>query len=138
MADLRMPTINRVTISGRLTRDPDLRFTPSGAAVCTFRIASNQRYMDKSTKEWKDRATYVNVVAWRELAERLGERLKKGSAVFVEGALQSRSWEAEDGQKKSALEVRAFTTQVLDKAGLPEEEPAQVEEGTEQEEDLPF
>ncbi len=146
MAELRMPAVNRVIISGRLTRDPDLRYTPSGAAVCTFRIASSQRYKDRSTGEWKERVTYVNVVAWRELAERLGERLKRGSAVFVEGALQSRSWETEDGQKRSAMEIRAFTTQILDKLAPPGEEPVPAEEEEEEEEeeeggereDLPF
>ncbi len=140
MAELRMPVVNRVMISGRLTRDPDLRYTPSGAPVCTFRIASNQRYRDRSTGEWKERVTYVNVVAWRELAERLGERLKRGSAVFVEGTLQSRSWETEDGQKKSVMEIRAFTTQMLDKFGAPEEGAVPSEEGedADEEEDLPF
>lgn len=137
MAELRMPLVNSVMISGRLTRDPDLRYTPAGAPVCNFRIASNQRYKDKATGEWKDRTTYIDVVAWRELAERLGETLKKGSAVFVQGSLQSRSWETEDGAKRSTIEIRAFRTQILDRYGAPEQEPTSAEE-SEGEEDLPF
>jgi len=116
MAELRLGTLNKVLLMGRLTRDPESRYTPSGAAVLNFGLAVNRRFRDQSG-EWRDDVCYVNVVAWQKLAERLGEVLKKGSAVLVEGRLQSRSWEAQDGQKRSTIEVNAMTVQTLDKRG---------------------
>lgn len=114
MADLKLAMLNRVLITGRLTRDPELRYTPSGTAICNFRLASGRRYKDQSG-EWKDDPTYVNVVSWKKLAENCGEYLKKGSAVLVEGRLQSRSWETNDGQKRNVLEIVAQRVQFLDK-----------------------
>ena len=115
MADLKLPSLNRVLITGRLTRDPDLKYTPSGAAVCNFRIASGRRFKDQSG-EWKDDPTFVTVVSWRKLAENCGEYLKKGSAALVEGRLQFRSWETDDGTKKNVLEITAFRVEFLDRA----------------------
>lgn len=129
MADLKLPSLNRVLIAGRLTRDPDLRYTPSGTAVCNFRLASSRRFKDQSGG-WKDDSTFVNVVTWRKTAENCGEYLKKGSAVLVEGRLQSRSWETEDGQKRSTIEVVALRVQFLDRVGAPEKgAPPEVTEG---------
>ena len=119
MADLKLPSLNHVLIAGRLTRDPDLRYTPSGTAVCNFRLASGRRFKDQSG-EWRDDPTFVNVVTWKKTAENCGEYLKKGSAVLVEGRLQSRSWETEDGQKRSVLEIVAQRVQFLDRVGGPE------------------
>jgi len=116
MADLRLPSLNRVTLVGRLTRDPELRYIPSGAAVISFRIAVNRRYKAQSG-EWKDDTTFVDVVAWQALAERLNESLKKGSPVLVEGRLASRQWETQDGQKRSTVEVRAIAVQHLERMG---------------------
>lgn len=116
MAEVRLGTLNKVLLMGRLTRDPESRFTPSGAAVLNFGIAVNRRFRDQSG-EWRDDVCYVNIVAWQKLAERLGEVLKKGSAVLVEGRLQSRSWETKDGQKRSTIEVNAMSVQTLDKRG---------------------
>jgi len=129
MADLKLPSLNHVLIAGRLTRDPDLRYTPSGTAVCNFRLASGRRFKDQSG-EWRDDPTFVNVVTWKKTAENCGEYLKKGSAVLVEGRLQSRSWETEDGQKTSVLEIVAQRVQFLDRVGGPEKGiPSEVSEG---------
>ncbi|MEW6088638.1 MAG: single-stranded DNA-binding protein [bacterium] len=114
MADLRLGTLNRVFLIGRLTRDPELRFVPSGTAVVNFRIAVNRLYKTTSGEK-KEEVCYVNIVAWRKLAELCGEYLKMGSPVLVEGRLQSRSWETEDGQKRSNLEVVADKIEFLGK-----------------------
>lgn len=122
---LRLLQLNNTTLVGRLTRDPELRFTTSGAAVCRFDLAVNRRYKDK-TGEWKDDTSFIPVVVWREAGQRCGEKLKKGSPVFVEGRLKSKSWETKDGQKRSGLEVEALRVQFLEKAeGAPttDEEP---------------
>ncbi|MCK4352590.1 single-stranded DNA-binding protein [candidate division WOR-3 bacterium] len=116
MAEYRVPNINNVHITGNLTGDPDLRYTPDGQPVCNFQIASNRRYMDKKTNEWKDITTFVRVTCWRQLAERMGEVLRKGSAVYVEGMLQSRSWETPEGQKRTAIDISALRIQNLTKS----------------------
>ena len=121
MSDIKLVAVNKVLLSGRLTRDPELRYTPSGVAVMTFSLALNRRYKDQSG-EWKEEVSFVNVVAWQKQAELASEYLKKGSAVFVEGRLQSRSWETSEGQKRSVLEVRAERLQFLDRVKKEEEE----------------
>jgi single-strand DNA-binding protein len=112
--ELRLPTLNKVLITGYCTQDAELRYIQSGAAVCNVRIGSTRRFKD-GQGEWRDETCFVSVVAWRELAERCGNGLKKGSAVMVEGRLQSRSWETDDGQKRSVLEILADRIQFLDK-----------------------
>ncbi|MBI3293039.1 MAG: single-stranded DNA-binding protein [Elusimicrobia bacterium] len=101
---------------GRLTRDPELRYTPKGQALCRFDLAVNRRYKD-ATGEWRDDTAFVPVVVWRETAERCRDRLKKGSPVYVEGRLRSRNWETKDGQKRSGLEVDALRVQFLERLG---------------------
>lgn len=113
---IKLLSLNDVRLVGRLTRDPELRFTGKGAAVCRFDIAVNRRYKD-GTGEWKDDTSFIPVVVWREAGQRCGERLKKGSPVYVEGRLKSKSWETKDGQKRSGLEVDARGVQFLEKAG---------------------
>jgi len=135
-----MPQINRVIITGRITRDPELRYTPNGTAVINMGLASSRRFKD-SSGEWNEATTFLDTVAFGELAERCGEFLRKGSAVLVEGSLQSRSWESEAGQKRSKVELRAMRVQFLDKlgTGVPKEEREEKEEKTEEaEEELPF
>ncbi len=134
MAELKMPQINRVIISGRLTRDPELRYTPNGTAVINMGLASSRKYKD-SSGEWNEATTFLDTVAFAELAERCGEFLHKGSAVLMEGSLQSRSWETESGQKRSKIELKALRVQFLDKLGsvVPKEEKTE-----ETEEELPF
>lgn len=144
MADVRLATVNKVLLTGRLTRDCELRYTPSGAAVTNFSIAHNRRYKDQSG-EWRDETTFVNVVAWQRLAERCSEYLHKGSAVLVEGRLQSRSWETEDGQRRSVLEVRADRVEFLDRVSAEERsaarsgaQPEENEKTSETDDDIPF
>ncbi|MBI3312438.1 MAG: single-stranded DNA-binding protein [Candidatus Omnitrophica bacterium] len=110
-----MANLNRVFLMGNLTRDPELRYIPSGTAVATFTVASNRAYTS-SAGEKKEEACFVRVVTWARQAELCGEYLKKGSPVFVEGRLQSRSWETPDGQKRSTLEVVAQNVQFLSRA----------------------
>ena len=118
---IRLPQLNTVQLVGRLTRDPELRFTTAGAPVCRFDLAVNRRYKDK-TGEWRDDTSFIPVVVWREAGQRCGERLKKGSPVFVEGRIKSKNWETKDGQKRSGLEVDCLRVQFLEKAeGAPPE-----------------
>jgi len=112
---IRLVQLNNVQLVGRLTRDPELRFTTSGAPVCRFDLAVNRRYKDKSG-EWKDDTSFVPVVVWREAGQRCGEKLKKGSPVYVEGRLKSKNWETKDGQKRSGHEIEALRVQFLEKA----------------------
>jgi single-strand DNA-binding protein len=102
-----MANDNQVTIVGNLTDDPELRYTPNGAAVCKFRIAVNRRIPD-GAGGWKDgEASYFTVNAWRSLAENAAESLTRGSRVLVSGRLQYRSWENQDGDKRTAVEIEA-------------------------------
>jgi single-strand DNA-binding protein len=119
MADVRLASVNKVLLSGRLTRDPELRYTPSGTAVSSFSVAASRSYKGQDG-EWKQAVAFVNVVAWSKQAVLVNEYLKKGSAVFLEGRLNSRSWETEEGQKRSALEVTAERVQFLDRISKPE------------------
>lgn len=116
MTVLRLHQLNDVKLVGRLTRDPELRYTPKGQALCRFDLAVNRRYKD-TTGEWRDDTAFVPVVVWREAAERCRDRLKKGSPVYVEGRLRSRNWETKDGQKRSGLEVDTLRVQFLEKVG---------------------
>lgn len=109
---LRLSRMNKVLLFGRLTRDPELRFTPKGQSVCRFDLAVNRRYKD-STGTWKDDVTYVPIVSWNEAAKRCSERAKKGTPVSVEGSLHSRSWETKEGQKRNILEVIAQRIEYL-------------------------
>jgi len=115
-ATIRLLQLNDVRLVGRLTRDPEVRYTAKGAAVARLDVAVNRRYKD-TTGEWREEATFVPVTVWREMAERCRERLKKGSPLYVEGRLKSTSWETKDGQKRSGLEVDAFRIQFLAKTG---------------------
>lgn len=114
MADLRLANINKVLISGRLTRDAEVRYTPAGSPVCTLPVAANRRFKGQDG-EWKNETTYVNIIAWDKLAERSGQVAKKGAAVFVEGRLQSRSFETAEGARRSVIEIRAERIQFLDR-----------------------
>jgi single-strand DNA-binding protein len=95
--------------------DPDLRYTPGGAAVLGFRIAVDRVWRDKQTNEWKREASFFQVNLWGQAAERLSKTMHKGSALLVEGQLRSRSWEGKDGEKRYVVEVHSTRTQVLDK-----------------------
>ena len=114
MADLKMPEINYVIVAGNLTKDPIFRETTNGTPVVNFSIASNRKFKD-STNQWQEDVCYVGVVAWNKLAESCRDRLKKGSAVLVDGELQSRSWKSEDGHNRSIVEIKARRIQFLNK-----------------------
>lgn len=105
-------SFNKVMIMGNLTRDPELRYVPSGQPVTTFSVAVNRAYNSQSGEK-KEEVSYIRVVVWARLAEICNEYLSKGRPVFVEGRLQSRSWEAQDGTKRSTIEVVAQNVQFL-------------------------
>lgn len=119
MADIRLPEVNKVIMTGRLTRDPELRRTASDRAVTQMGIASSRRYKARDG-EWKEMTAFVNVVVWGRQAETCAEFLRKGSAIFLEGRLNSRSWETQEGQKRSTIEVQADRIQFLDRIAKPE------------------
>ena len=98
---------NTVELVGNITRDPELRFTPSGAAVANFGLAVNRRWRNQQTNEWEEQVSFFDIVCWRELAENVTESLTKGSRVMVSGRLDQRSWETQDGDKRSKVEVVA-------------------------------
>lgn len=100
-------SLNRVQLIGNLGKDPEIKYTPQGTAVAKIAIATNERFKDKSG-EWQDRTEWHNVVLWQRLAEIAGEYLKKGGKVYVEGRLQTRSWDdKQTGQKKYMTEIVA-------------------------------
>ena len=95
-----------ITVVGNLTNDPELRFTPSGAAVASFTIASNSRYLDKATNEWKDtEPVYMRCSVWRQYAENVAESLTRGTRVIATGRLKQRSYDNRDGQKVTVMEM---------------------------------
>lgn len=95
-----------ITIIGNLTDDPELRFTPSGAAVAKFRVASTPRFMDKTTNEWKDgEPLFLPCSAWRQLAENVAESLHRGSRVIITGRLKQRTYETREGEKRTVYEL---------------------------------
>ena len=95
-----------ITLIGNLTDDPELRFTPSGAAVAKFRVASTPRYLDRQTGEWKDgEALFLTCNVWRQAAENVAESLQRGTRVIVSGRLKQRSYETKEGEKRTVFEV---------------------------------
>ena len=98
---------NTVTLVGNITRDPELRFTPSGQANATFGLAVNRRWQNRQTNEWEEKVSFFNVICWREMAENASQSLAKGSRVIVTGRLEQRSWETDGGDKRSVVEVVA-------------------------------
>lgn len=111
-----MASINRVVLVGNLTRDPELRHTPSGTAVCSLRLAVNTRRKDE-TGQWVDKPNYFDVTVWGAQGERCAQYLAKGRPVGVDGRLEWREWEAQDGAKRQAVEVVAESVQFLGSRG---------------------
>lgn len=114
MAELKMPELNSVLIAGNLTKDPVIRQTRNGTPVANFSIASNRKFRD-GDNQWQEDVCYVGVVAWNRLAESCVDKLRKGSAVLVEGELQSRTWQTDDGSTRSTVEIKARRIQFLNK-----------------------
>jgi single-strand DNA-binding protein len=139
-----MAGVNKVILVGRLGKDPEVRYTPSGAAVANFSIATSEEWKDKNTGEKQERTEWHRIVAWRRLGEICGEYLHKGSQIYIEGRLQTRSWEDRDGNKRYTTEIVAQNMQMLEAAGkggrtepeegrLPVEEPISIPD-----DDIPF
>ena len=97
---------NSVTVIGNLTQDPELRFTPSGVAMARINVAVNRRWRNRTTNEWEEEASFFNGTCWQELAENVSESLQKGSRVIINGRLQQRSWETQEGERRSVVEIR--------------------------------
>lgn len=136
--------LNKAMIIGNVTRDPESRSTPDGAVVTNFSVATNIRWTDKSGQK-QDRAEYHNIVAWRKLGEICAQYLKKGSKVYIEGRIQTRNWQDQQGQKHWRTEIIAENMIMLDKPGQtpasnePVEEPTQApQEDTINVEEIPF
>ncbi|MEJ2544267.1 MAG: single-stranded DNA-binding protein [Calditrichaceae bacterium] len=144
-------TVNKVILIGRLGKDPDMRYTPSGTAVANFSMATNSAFKD-SDGNWQDKTEWHNIVTFGRTAEIAGEYLKKGKLVYIDGRLQTSSWEDQNGQKRYKTEVVAGELQLIgsrgdgesssDKAsGETEEEVPATEDmppANEEEDDLPF
>ncbi|MGZ8761796.1 MAG: single-stranded DNA-binding protein [Acidimicrobiia bacterium] len=98
---------NVITVIGNVTRDPEIRYTPNGQANANFGVAVNRRWQNRQTNEWEERTSFFNVVCWRDMAENVGESISKGARVVVTGRLEQRSWETEQGEKRSVIEIVA-------------------------------
>ena len=98
---------NTITLVGNITRDPELRFISSGTANTTFGLAVNRRWQNRQTQEWEEQVSFFDIVCWRELAENVSESLTRGTRVIVTGRLEQRSWETQEGEKRSKIEVLA-------------------------------
>lgn len=116
MSDLKLPDLNRVLVSGRLTHEPDRRYAADGTPVTSFNLAFHRRYKS-SAGAWAEHTGFVTVMTYRRLAEVCGQYLKKGSPVVVEGRLQMREWTAPQGGKRQRLEVRAESVHFMEKMG---------------------
>jgi len=104
--------VNKVILIGNLGKDPELRYTPNGTAVASFSIATNERWKNKEGN-FQDHTEWHRIVAWRKLAETVGEYLKKGSQVYIEGRLRTRTWEDQNGNKRTTTEIVADSLQML-------------------------
>lgn len=109
-------SVNKVILVGNLGKDPELRYTPSGAAVVTFSLATTERYKDRDGNR-QEKTEWHNVVAWRQLAEICGKYLHKGKQVYIEGRIQTRSYDDRDGNKRYITEIVADQMQMLGRAG---------------------
>ena len=108
--------VNRVFLIGNVGRDPEVKYLPSGSAVCNFSVATNERWEDKQTGEMKELTEWSRITCFGRLAEIAGEYLRKGSKVYIEGSLRTREWE-KDGQKHYTTEINAREMQMLDGKG---------------------
>ena len=112
-----MANINRVILTGNLTADPELSTLPSGTSVCRLRLAVNRRYKDQSSGEWTEKPNYFDVTVWDKQGENCAQYLSKGRPVAVDGRLDWREWDAQDGTKRQAVQIIASTVQFLGSRG---------------------
>jgi single-strand DNA-binding protein len=134
-----MTSFNKVILLGNLTRDPEVRYTPNGSAVASFAIAVNRKY--KQGDETKEEVSYIDIVVWGKQAESCGQYINKGDSVLIEGRLQQRRWETEDGQKRNKVEVVAERVNFMPKRSKPGQSGASPEpqaEGPVDEGEIPF
>jgi single-strand DNA-binding protein len=115
-------SLNKVMLIGNLTRDPELRYTPSGTAVCNFGLATNRSWTASDSNEKQEETEFHRIVAWQKLAELCAQLLFKGRKVYVEGRIQTRKWTAQDGQERSTTEVVIDNMIVLDSRRKPDQE----------------
>jgi single-strand DNA-binding protein len=108
-----MANVNRVVVSGNLTRDPELRQLAGGNSVCKLRIAVNTRKKDKDSNQWSDVPNYFDVTVWGAQGENVAKYCQKGSGLLIDGRLEWREWQAQDGQNRQAVEIIAENTQFL-------------------------
>jgi single-strand DNA-binding protein len=141
--------INRVVLVGNLTRDPELRHTPSGMAVCSLRVAVNSRRKDQQTGEWTEKPNYFDVTVWGNQGESCAQYLSKGRPVAIDGRLDWREYQAQDGTKREAIEIVADSVQFLGgrqdaEGGAPQYVPAGAAQSTDDftssaaDDDIPF
>ena len=134
--------VNKVILIGRLGADPEIRYTPSGAEVANFRIATSESWTNKSGEK-EERTEWHRIIAWRGLAKICGEFLSKGKLVYVEGRLRTRSWEDRDGNKRTTTEIEATDMKMLGGVGeasrkVKEPETETAPPAAKEEEDIPF
>jgi single-strand DNA-binding protein len=125
-----MVSYNKVILIGNLTKDPEIRYTPSGTPVANFRLAVNHKY--KQGEDLKEEVCYIDIVVFGKQAENCGQFLNKGQSVIVDGRLQERRWETEDGQKRSKHEVVAQTVRFMPKRGESAVQSGKPEAGSEE------
>ena len=106
MGDLRVPDLNKVILAGRLTRDPELKYTSTGQPYCRLGVANSRFYRDKDGN-WQEVTTFVDVVVWGQMAEGVAQRMTRGRAVLIEGRLQTSEWTGQDGHRRTRIEVNA-------------------------------
>jgi len=121
LSELKLPEVNRVLLSGRLTRDPDRRYAPDGTPVTSFAIAFHRRFRGRDGK-LGEQTGYATVMTYQRLAEVCGQYLKKGSAVLVEGRLQMREWTGQSGEPQKRLEIRGESVHFLERAAAAQTE----------------
>ena len=124
-------SLNKAMLIGNLTRDPELRYTPQGTAVCSFGLATNRSWMPSDATERREETEFHRIVAWNKLAELCSQLLTKGRKVYIEGRLQTRSWETPDGEKRQSTEIVAEDMVILDSRKAQEERVGDTQESSE-------
>lgn len=135
-----MAGVNKAIIVGNLGRDPEMRYTPSGVAVASFSVATSDEWKDKDTGHKQERTEWHRIVAWRGLGEVCGKYLRKGSQVYIEGKIQTKSWEDKDGIQRYATDIIAQNMQMLGgpKQGGGQSDPSPGYTETPDEDQIPF
>ena len=138
MGDLRVPDLNKVILAGRLTRDPELKYTGSGQPYCRLGVANSRFYRDKDGNR-QEATTFVDVVVWGQMAEGVAQRMTRGRAVLIEGRLQTRRWEDSEGTKHASVEIVANEMMMLgDRRDSNQNPPGEVDKFEDIQEEFPF